>query len=170
MIAIVEPMIPRLRRYARALMRDGDDADELVQDCLERAFARWHQRRSGGSAHGWMFAILHNLAMNRLRQRARHGQALSVDTPDLPLPADRPRQEDAMHRRDILAMMDLLPDEQRSVLLLVALEELSYAEVATMLDVPIGTVMSRLSRGRERLRRLLAGGMPAARPELKRVK
>lgn len=170
MIAIVEPMIPRLRRYARALLRDRDEADELVQDCLEHAVSRWHSRRGEGSAHGWVFTILHNLALNRVRQLARRGQHLSFDADQVAPLADRPRQEDGLRRREILAALDRLPDEQRQVLLLVSLEDVSYAEAAEILGVPLGTVMSRLSRGRERLRRLLAEEDHAPARSLRRVK
>lgn len=164
MIAIVEPMIPRLRRYARALLRDRDDADELVQDCLERAVSRWHLRRDSGSAHAWMFTILRNLALNRMRQRSRRGPHLSIDEDGAPSLPERPRQEDALHKNDILATLDRLPVEQKEVLLLVSVEDVSYAEAAEILGVPLGTVMSRLSRGRTRLREMLAeNDRPTAR-------
>src|SRR5690606_21226826 len=79
MIALVEPLIPAMRRYARALLRDREDADDLVQDVLERALVRWHQRRRSASVRAWLFTILHNLAMDRLRQRARRGVAETID-------------------------------------------------------------------------------------------
>lgn len=166
MITAVQPLIPALRRYARALLRDRDDADDLVQDVLERAMAGWHRRRQTGSVRAWLFAILHNLAMDRLRRRARRGVPAPIeDVPEARL-ATPPQQESALNQRDIMAFVARLPEEQRSVLLLVAVEDLTYAEVAAVLDVPQGTVMSRLSRARERLRQMMEEGA-AARPHPK---
>jgi RNA polymerase sigma-70 factor (ECF subfamily) len=165
----MEPVIPRLRRYARALMRDNVAADDLVQDCLERAISRWHQRRSDGDAKSWMFAILHNLAMNRLKQNTRRGPHIPVEEiseASIARPAD---QEARIHHNDVMSALSRLPDDQRAVLLLVAVEDLSYIEAAKALDVPIGTVMSRLSRARARLREELAGET-STRPQLRRVK
>ncbi|USI72569.1 sigma-70 family RNA polymerase sigma factor [Sphingomonas morindae] len=169
MIAGVRPLIPALRRYARALLRDGDEADDLVQDALERALRRWAQRQPGMSARGWLFAILHNLAIDRLRRRARQGVAEPLEA----VPAARlvtpAGQEEALARADILRLLDRLPEEQRAALLLIGVEELSYGEAALVLGVPVGTVMSRLSRGRERLRRL-AEGADTGRPALRIVR
>lgn len=167
---LVEPVIPRLRRYARSLMRDAAAADDLVQDCLERAISRWHQRRTDGDARIWLFTIIHNLAMNRLRQASRRGLHLPIEDADPPILALGPDQEAALHHHDIVRALDRLPDDQRAVLLLVAIEELSYADAAKALDVPIGTVMSRLSRARARLREELAGREQLAKPHLRRVK
>jgi RNA polymerase sigma-70 factor (ECF subfamily) len=155
MMQLVEPLIPALRRYARALTRDRTAADDLVQDCLERAITRWGQRREDGDVRSWMFAILHNLAVNRMRQSARRGAMLPIeDASDAAL--SRPAtQEDALRHRDLVQALGQLPEEQRAVLLLVSVEDLSYAETARVLGVPIGTVMSRLSRGRDRLRELM---------------
>lgn len=168
MIGQIQPLIPALRRYARAMLRDRDDADDLVQDVLERAIARWHGRRQAESLRSWLFAILHNLALDRLRRRARQGVTEPLDA----APEDRlgrpATQEMAVEREDVLALVALLPEEQRGVLLLIAVEELSYAEAAAVLDVPQGTVMSRLSRARERLRRMM-DGQPAERPALRIV-
>lgn len=169
MMLLIEPVIPRLRRYARALLRDSAAADDLVQDSLERAVGRWHQRRGDGDARSWLFTILHNLAMNRLRQDARRGRHLPVEaaSPDaIEHPAD---QEAGLHHRDMLEALGRLPHDQRAILLLVGVEELSYADAAKALDVPIGTVMSRLSRARTRLREELSG-REAAIPQLRRVK
>lgn len=152
MILLVEPLIPGLRRYARALLRDPAAADDLVQDCLERAITRWHQWRRDGEVRPWLFSILHNLAVNRLRQAQRRGPHLDIDDESAPELATAPAQEGALRHRDLLRALETLPEEQRSVLLLVGVEDLSYAEAAKVLDVPVGTVMSRLSRGRERLR------------------
>jgi len=157
LIATIQPLIPALRRYARGLMRDRSEADDLVQDVLERVISRWHQRRPNGSARAWTFRILHNLAMDRMRQRATRAAPGPMDS----VPEDRlaspPTQEDKIRYDDILSLIAALSEEQRSVLLLIAVEDLSYAEAAEVLDIPVGTVMSRLSRARERLHRMSAG-------------
>lgn len=173
MILLVEPLIPVLRRYARALMRDRAAADDLVQDCLERVISRWHLWRPGSDARAWTFTILHNLAVNRFRQVQRRGQHVAIDDADASALARPPGQDDSLRHRDLMRALQDLPEDQRSVLLLVAVEDLSYAEAATVLGVPIGTVMSRLSRGRERLSRALEGGADTAAargPALRRVK
>lgn len=169
--AVIEPMIPALRRYARSLLRDRAAADDLVQDCLERTISRWDQRRSDGSARSWVFAILHNLAVNQLRHAARRAHTVPIEDINEANAAQPAKQEDGLRRADVLASLSRLPEEQRSALLLVSVEDLSYAEAAEVLDVPIGTVMSRLSRGRERLRRELEGPPSAVKtPLLRRVK
>lgn len=145
--------LPRLRRYARALTGERAAADDLVQDTLERAWQRKGQCQPQGNLRGWLLAIMHNLRMDELR---RHGRAdLSIDDADLDLPA--PPAGDPLALRDVGTALARLPEGQRAVLLLVGLEELSYAEVAQALGIPQGTVMSRLARGRENLRRLLDG-------------
>ncbi|TCL75987.1 sigma-70 family RNA polymerase sigma factor [Rhizobium sp. BK251] len=172
LLQLVEPMIPALRRYARGLLRDAVAADDLVQDCLERVVAHWGRRRND-DPRTWVFAILHNLAVNRLRQTARRGEHLPFEKVDEVVLSGRPTQEDGLLRRDILDALDRLPEEQRSVLLLVSVEDLSYAQAAEVLAIPIGTVMSRLSRARERLRVILEGPEQASgRPgsHLRRVK
>jgi RNA polymerase sigma-70 factor (ECF subfamily) len=169
MIAIVQPLIPALRRYARALLRDKDDADDLVQDVLERVTIHWHRRRQSESVRAWLFAILHNLAIDRLRRRTRNGRVASLDTVADAQLAAPPQQEIAMEQQRLLSLFGLLPEDQRSVLLLVGVEELSYAEAADVLGVPLGTVMSRLSRGRERLRRLVEDGAAGTQPVLRIV-
>lgn len=150
----VEPMIPALRRYARGLLRDETAADDAVQDCLERVVSHWHRRRDS-NPRPWVFTILHNVAMTHLRQRARRGVAVPVEDAPVAALASRATQEDGLVTRDILSALALLPDDQRSTILLISVEDLSYAETAEVLGVPIGTVMSRLSRGRERLRVIL---------------
>ena len=164
----IEPVIPALRRYARTFVRGAADADDLVQDTLERAISRWHQRRSDGETRTWLFTILHNLAVNHLRRAARRGREVPLDDAgesDVAVPST---QEDALRRDDILGAVGQLPDDQRSVLLLVSLEDVSYAEAARILDIPIGTVMSRLARARARLLKLLEE--PASdRPHLRSV-
>ena len=170
MIALIEPLIPGLRRYAHGLLRDTTAADDLVQDCLERAVGRWHQRRPDGDARSWMFTILHNLAINRLRRRGRSPADISVENVGEAAVSQPPTQEAGLHRRDLLDAIGRLPTDQRAVLLLVGVEDLSYAEAARALDVPIGTIMSRLSRARERLRQELSGNVRPPMPHLRRIK
>jgi RNA polymerase sigma-70 factor, ECF subfamily len=169
MIEQVQPMIPALRRYARGLLRDAEDADDLVQDVLERVLGRWHLRQPG-SLRSWVFSILHNLAIDRLRQRARRGGTApleAVPEDHLAIPAT---QEGHVEQQDILSLVQRMPEEHRSVLLLIGVEELSYAEAAAVLGIAQGTVMSRLSRARERLRRMVEQGTVAdGRPSLRIV-
>jgi RNA polymerase sigma-70 factor (ECF subfamily) len=161
----IAPHIPRLRRYARALTGDQHAADDLVQDTLERAINKHHLWRPGSDLRAWLFAIMHNVFVNQLRARAAHPES-ALDEDDLP--AAQPAQGERLEIRDLEGALALLPAGQREIVLLVGLEQLSYAEVAKALDIPIGTVMSRLFRGRERLRAALTGA-PPARP-LKVVK
>lgn len=152
--------LPRLRRYARALTGERQAADDLVQDTLERAWRRFSLWRRGSRLDAWLLAIMHNVFVNQYR--GRPPPATSID--DLVQePATRATQGDGLALRDLDAALGRLPPEQREVLLLVALEEYSYAEVARMLGVPPGTVMSRLARAREKLRGLLAESSEQAR-------
>jgi RNA polymerase sigma-70 factor (ECF subfamily) len=148
--AIVD-LIPRLRRYARALAGDRSAADDLVQDTLERAWAKFHLYRSGTDLRAWLFAVMHNVHINRVRAQ-RPADAITDDLPEM---AQRAVQGDALLVRDMDRALARLPQEQREVLLLVALEDLSYDATARALGIPIGTVMSRLSRARERLRAMM---------------
>jgi len=157
--------IPRLRRYARAMLGNRTAADDLVQDTLERAWVRLSQWRSGSDLRAWLFSIMHNLRIDQLRRPTVSTQ--SIDEDDFEAPT-RATQNDALEVKDIETALGELPDEQREVLLLVALEEMSYAEIAETLSVPVGTVMSRLSRGRERLRRIMDGQPLAARSKVVR--
>jgi len=160
MIAEVQPLIPALRRYARAMLRHREDADDLVQDVLERALAAWSSRRRSASLRAWLFTILHNLALDRLRRRSRRGIDATIDSVPEQWLAQPAAQERAIEQQDVLTQLASLPEDQRAVLLLVSVEDLSYAEAAAVLDVPLGTVMSRLSRARERLRRQMDKGAP----------
>lgn len=163
--ARLEAQIPRLRRYAYALARDRDAADDLVQDCLEHALSRRHQRRGDGDLAAWLFAILRNLHLSAVRTRGRRGMPAALDAVAEPAsPADL---EGALLARDALGALDLLPEEQKSLLLLVGVEDLSYADAAQVLGIPAGTVMSRLWRARQRLRALIDTG---STPFLRRVK
>lgn len=137
--------IPRLRRYARALVGDRTAADELVQDTMERGWHRLSTWRRGGELRPWLFGILHGLYV----ERERHS----------PMAPPAPERLDM---RDMQAALQQLPPEQRAVLLLVALEEMRYDEVAEILQIPPGTVLSRLSRARERLRLVMLGQAPAS--------
>jgi RNA polymerase sigma-70 factor (ECF subfamily) len=173
MMRLVEPQIPALRRYARALLRNPTDADDLVQDCLERAVGRWHQRHADGDTRTWLFAILHNLAVTQMRQRVRRGPHMPIEDAAEASLAVAPAQESGLRHRDLTTALEALPEEQRSVLLLVTVEGLSYAETAKVLAVPTGTVMSRLSRARDRMIQLMDGAedsVPVKRPLLRRVK
>jgi RNA polymerase sigma factor (sigma-70 family) len=146
-------LIPRLRRYARALVGDRATADDLVQDTLERAWAKLHLYRRGTDLRAWLFTVMHNVHVNRVRA-TRLTDALDDEMPEL---AQRAPQGDALLVRDLDRGIARLPAEQRAVLLLVTLEEMSYDEVARTLGIPIGTVMSRLSRAREKLRAMMLG-------------
>ena len=145
--------LPRLRRYARALVGERAAADDLVQDTLERAWAKAHQWRAGSSLRNWLFAIMHSVRVDQWRRGELPMTTFDEQSMDTPT---RATQEDGLALNDLATALGALPEEQRSVLLLVGLEEMSYAEVAATLAIPIGTVMSRLARGRERLRQLLA--------------
>jgi len=153
---LIEEQIPRLRRYARALTRDPVAADDLVQDALERAWSRLHLWRSGTNMRAWLFTILHNIHANQVRAASIRPQLTALADWETS-GSQAPSQEDRIMVRSLAQSIDLLPEEQRVVLLLVGLEELTYEEASKVLDVPIGTVMSRLSRAREKLRRLMAG-------------
>ncbi|MDH4093395.1 MAG: sigma-70 family RNA polymerase sigma factor [Betaproteobacteria bacterium] len=146
-------LIPRLRRYARALVGDRAAADDLVQDTLERAWAKLHLFRQGTDLRAWLFTVMHNVHVNQVRA-ARPTDALEDEMPEL---AQRAVQGDALLVRDLERALAALPAAQREVLLLVALEDLSYEETANVLGIPIGTVMSRLARAREKLRVLMTG-------------
>ena len=151
--------LPRLRRYARALVGDRAAADDLVQDTLERAWSRFAQWRAGSDLRAWLFSIMHNLRVDQLRRPGLN--ALPMDDEELMVPT-RATQSDHLEVVDLEAALARLPEEQRAVLLLVALEDMSYEEVAAALGIPMGTVMSRLARGRERLRLILEGRQPSA--------
>ena len=161
----LEETIPALRRYAWALLRNASDADDLVQDCLLRAIDRLDTLRTDAELRPWMFTIMHNLYVSRWRRKRLQAEVVTDDAEaDL---AMSPAQPASTEVRDVLRGLAMLPDDQRQVLLLVAVEGFQYDEVAKMLDVPIGTVMSRLSRARDRLRDFIEG---KERPALRRVK
>lgn len=150
--------LPRLRRYARALTGDRSRADDLVQDTLERALAKLDLWQPGSDLRAWLFTLMHNLFVNQIRSR-RLAETPLEDALDEPVNGG---QLEALAARDIHDALARLPSEQREVLLLVGLEQFGYAEAALVLGVPTGTVMSRLSRARERMRQMLAD-QPAIR-------
>ncbi|TXH91224.1 MAG: sigma-70 family RNA polymerase sigma factor [Rhodoferax sp.] len=166
--------IPSLRRYARALTGDAWAADDLVQDTLERACSRWRLWLAGSNLRAWLFTVMHNLFVSQYRQRnAQRAQAQLVPMDDVAHELHHPAAApDTL--LDLQRCLLRLPEEQRAVLLLVTLEDLSYAEVARITGTPVGTVMSRLSRARERLRSLMetpAQSAPApASGHLRRLK
>ena len=154
--------VPRLRRYARALLGNREDADDLVQDTLERAWAKSAMWQGVTDMRAWLFGVMHNLHIDGIRRPKLHTVVLDDDTPEIPVAST---QSDRLTVLDLQAALERLPAEQREIMLLIALEDLSYAEVAAILGIPIGSVMSRLSRGRERLRSMMEG-----RPDPVRLK
>lgn len=164
--AAIRDQIPRLRRYARALTGNRDSADDLVQDTLERALSRSALFRPGGDPRPWLFTIMHNVFVNQVRSAAAR-RTTQLD-PQAYEPIAHDSTQDGLALRDLARALADVPADQREVILLVGLENLSYADAASILGVPVGTVMSRLSRGRERLRAALAG--EADVPSLKVIK
>jgi len=146
--------VPRLRRYARALLGERHAADDLVQDTLERAWRKFHLWRPGSDLRAWLFSIMHNVFVNQVRTK-RNDMERTME--ELPTVAVRATQSDLLEVADVDRALRALSDDQREVLILVAVEEMTYEEVSRTLGIPIGTVMSRLSRARERMRRLIAG-------------
>lgn len=146
--------VPRLRRYARALVGDRAAAEDLVQDTVERGWAGLQNWQRGTDMRAWLFSIMHNLRVDQGRRGELHTEPLNDETP---LPAMRGHVSAGLELRDLDAALRLLPEAQREILLLVGLEEMRYEDVARLLDIPLGTVMSRLSRAREKLRALMEG-------------
>jgi RNA polymerase sigma-70 factor (ECF subfamily) len=150
----LEAEIPRLRRYAHALTRDTIAADDLVQECMVRGIAKQHLWMEGTDLRAWLFTIMHNQFVNTVRRGVREGVVVALlDTE--PSLQRAPSQDKSLELRDLDRAMARLPEEQRSVILLVGLEGMSYETVAEMMGIPVGTVRSRLSRGREVLRQLM---------------
>ena len=154
-VQLIAQHIPRLRRYARALLGNRNAAEDLVQDTLERAWGRFNLWRRGSDLRAWLFTIMHNIYVNQVRARiARPEHELDDEALRVQVRAD---QGDRLEIHDLDQALRQLSDEQREVLLLVGLEQLTYDEAAKSLGIPIGTVMSRLSRARARLRAVLEG-------------
>ena len=151
--SLIEAHIPGLRRFACALLRgDRDGADDLVQDCLERAVSRWHLRRTEGDVRGWLYTILYNRFLSdKHRQRRRGVHDALLEVAEAEMPGVEGGQNWTLEHRDLLRAFAALPEEQRSVLVLIEVEDLSYLQTARVLGIPMGTVMSRPSCGRERL-------------------
>jgi len=149
---LIVPYIPNLRRYARALVGDRDGADDLVQDTLERAVRKFHLWRPG-DLRAWLFSIMHNVFVNQLKAR-KIAPEVEIDEAMIAAPIPTVTSVDVI---DLQRSLQSLAPEQREVVLLIALEDMTYADVSRALGIPIGTVMSRLSRGRARLRRLMDG-------------
>ena len=161
--ADLEALIPRLRRYAFALARHPVSADDLVQDALERAWSRRRQWQHGSDLRAWVFAILHNVFISDMRRFAARGyDAEPIDADDQVDPNSMGSSNSNV-KLDLERALAALSVEQRTVLLLVGLEDLGYREAAEVLGIPIGTVMSRLARGRARLRELMEGSSPSRR-------
>ena len=161
---LLESEIPRLRRYARALTRDAARADDLVQSCLVRALAKQHLWQPGTDLRAWLFTILHNQHINEVRRTAREGVAVPVEEFAASAAVAVPSSAGtSLQLRDLDRAIAKLPEQQREVILLVGLEEMRYDDVAKILNIPIGTVRSRLSRGRETLRALM--GMDERLPD-----
>jgi len=146
--------IPRLRRYARALLGDRTGADDLVQDTMERGWKKLSTWQRGSDMRAWLFGIMHNLHVDQVRKPSLPTEELDEDTPAM---VSHHQVSDGLEVRDLDTALRSLPPEQREILLLVALEEMSYEEVAATLGLPLGTVMSRLSRARQKLRAQMEG-------------
>ena len=164
---MIARQIPQLRRYALALTGSRDRADDLVQDCLERALRKRHLWTRRGSIRNWLLRLLQRSHVDQHRRRPRLEVEATTEVIDGAI-AHPPDQERRAECRTIVEALDRLPEEQRAVILLVALEGCNYDEAAEILEVPIGTVRSRLSRGRQSLRELRAA--PPEWPALRRVK
>jgi len=160
---LLEAQLPRLRRYAQALTRDPSRADDLIQDTLIRALAKQHLYQDGTNLRAWLFTIMHNQHVNDILRNAQEGSSLDVDTVAAHLVAVTDPTA-SRQLRELDEAIGKLAMEQRQVILLIGLEGMSYEETAAILKVPIGTVRSRLSRGREALRRLM--GMEKDEAEL----
>ena len=145
--------IPRLRRYARALARDADLADDLVQDCLERALTHMDNWITGESPRRWLLTIMHHIFIDQVRKTKRRSVVfVGASNADQPV---QPSQMETLKSHDVLAALQAVEPDRRAALALVAIEGLSYAEAASVLGIPAGTLMSRIARGRAELRAVL---------------
>jgi RNA polymerase sigma-70 factor, ECF subfamily len=151
---LLEEAIPHLRRYARALTHDMFRADDLVQDTLFRAIAQQHRWQYDSNLHAWLFTIMHNQNVDGVRRSAREGIAVEFDD-KWPFPTAATDPTGGLSLRDLDRALACISEEQRRVVLLIGLEGTSYEEAATILDVPVGTIRSRVFRGRELLRKLM---------------
>ena len=152
--SLLEKEIPRLRRYARALTHDVFRADDLVQDTLLRAIAQQHRSRYDSNLRAWLFTIIHNQNVNGVRRSVREGVAVEFDD-KWPFPTTATDPTGRLSLRDLDRALACISEEQRRVILLIGLEGTSYQEAAVILEVPVGTIRSRVFRGRELLRKLM---------------
>lgn len=152
--ALLIEQIKNLRCYANSLTRNTEHADDLVQDCLEKAVDRQHQWQSGTNLRAWLFTILHNLHVSKIR-RINNGPSFVTMEEDEIIDSASSEEENSMNLRDLESAMAALTHEQREIIHLVCVEDMKYEDVADILEIPVGTVMSRLSRARERLRQLM---------------
>ncbi|MCC2689224.1 MAG: polymerase subunit sigma-70 [Rhizobiaceae bacterium] len=147
--------IPRLRRYARALLHDADAADDLVQDCLERALLRLDNWQTGESPRRWLFTIMHHLFVDQMRKSRRRSEVVMLTLDDSEALSSPATQTETIASREIVDALQAVSPDRRAALLMVGIEGFSYAEAANILGIPAGTLMSRIARGREELRGLL---------------
>jgi RNA polymerase sigma-70 factor (ECF subfamily) len=147
--------IPRLRRYARALLHDADAADDLVQDCLERALLRLDNWQTGESPRRWLFTIMHHLFVDQMRKTRRRSEVVMLTLDDSEALSSPATQTETIASREIVDALQAVSPDRRAALLMVGIEGFSYAEAANILGIPAGTLMSRIARGREELRGLL---------------
>ena len=150
-------LLPRLRRFALGLCGNYQDADDLVQAACERALIRLHQYEPGTRLDSWMFRIVQNQWIDWTRSRSTRGDPVAPeDMPDIADENAHRTVEERNHLESVLFAMQSLPEEQRAVLMLVCVEDMTYADAASALEVPVGTIMSRLSRARLRLSELMS--------------
>jgi RNA polymerase sigma-70 factor (ECF subfamily) len=154
--ALLLEQIPRLRRYARALTRNRDSADDLVQDCLQQALRKSELWQPGTNLRAWLFTIMHNIFVSGVRRQYAAPQVV-MDPDSAQQPAIAASQDASIYLQEVERGIQALPAEQREIVLLVALEGMGYEEVGRILGIPIGTVRSRLSRARDALRRYTEG-------------
>ena len=157
---LLESEIPRMRRFARALTRNSAKSDDLVQSCLVRALEKQHLWQPGSNLRAWLFTILHNQHVNDVRHSLHQGSVGPLEDAE-PMWRVEPVADASLQLRDLQRAINTLCHEHREVLLLVGLEGMRYEQVATILDVPVGTVRSRLSRARTTLRLLMDGAKSA---------
>ncbi|MCB1739516.1 MAG: sigma-70 family RNA polymerase sigma factor [Gammaproteobacteria bacterium] len=158
----IEAWIPHLKRYALSITRDSTEADDLVQDSIERALSRSCQYRSGTNLRAWLFAILHNLHVSNLRRPSHNAVHIDIDIASRSLPSRQPDQEQEVHLQVLSNALRQLPGHQVALIERVALGGESYEEIADSEGIAVGTVKSRVSRGRRALRRALDGVDPLA--------
>lgn len=156
--------IPRLRRYARVLTGEATRADDLVQDTLARAWEKRALWQAGTDLRAWLFTVMHNLFVNQRALARRDANNVSLDGDGVHAEvwqiSVRPGQQAHVELMEVIVQLGRLPADQREVLVLAAVEEMKYEEIAKVLDIPVGTVMSRLSRAREKLRRIVTDPVP----------